>query len=203
MIRKRYSTRGAEVFYLSNLDEVLRDLKKIDPEARKSFTKETTKILTPYVDIARGFIPTESPLSGWRTVEPTYTSPLWANDLDHRGRDAAIRWKWDSGDAKRNIRIKRGYQKGSNLSFDNVVGIENASVSGKMFELIGQGKKKRDSRNKARNTKAGTVMRNAMNAKHGNRKRGVWRIKEEYGDGIGFRMSRMMEPIIARFERGR
>ncbi len=203
MIRKRYSDRDAQVFYYSNLDEVLSDLKKIDPEARKSFTKETTKILTPYVASARGFIPSESPLSGWRTVEPTYTSPLWANDLDHRGRDAAIRWKWDSGDAKRNIKIKRGYQKGSNLSFDNVVGIENASVSGKMFELIGQGKKKRDSRNKARNTKAGTIMRNAMNAKHGNRKRGVWRIKEEYGDNIGFRMSRMMEPIIARFERGR
>jgi hypothetical protein len=72
-----------------------------------------------------------------------------------------------------------------------------------MFELIGQGKKKRDRRNKARNTKAGTVMRTAMNTKHGDRKRGVWRIKEEYGDGIGFRMSRMMEPIIARFERGR
>lgn len=209
MIRRRFSKSGSDIIFISNLDEVLKDLKKIDPEARKAFNTDTRLILKPYVEMARGFVPMESPLSGWRTVEPTYTSATgnrewqWQYDSENRGRDARIRWKWDPGDAKRNIKITRGYDKSrADSTYDNIIGLKNDSVSGKMYELIGQGKVRRDNRRVGRNKNAHVVMRSKMNAIHGNRKRVVWRIKEEHGAAIAGKMQNILDPILARFGRG-
>lgn len=204
MIKRTTSGKGnAEVIFISNIDEVLRDLKKLDPEARKAFTKDTRLILQPYVNMVKDkFMPTESPLSNWKTTVPTYTSPGWANDQDHRARDVAIRWRWDSGEARSGIKLTRGNEKGNASGFANVLGIKNDSVSGKMFELIGQGKKRNDSRFAARNPNAGQLMRDNMNVKHGHRKRGVWRIKEEYGEQISRQLEVILDPILKRFERG-
>jgi len=205
MIRRDKSSRGSYSLFISNVDEVLKDLKKIDPAARKAFNVETKKVLTPYLVMAKGFIPSESPLENWRTVAPTYLSSDWGWDRDtkNRGRAAAIRWTWDAGDARRGIKLTRGYSKGTTSNYDNVLGLKNDSVSGKMYELIGQGKRKSDSRITGRNPNAGLDMRRAMNRKHQNRKRVVWRILDEYGDPISFQLSRILEPIVERFERGR
>ena len=204
MIKSTTSGKGnAEVIFISNIDEVLRDLKKLDPEARKAFTKDTRLILQPYVNMVKDkFMPTESPLSNWKTTVPTYTSPGWANDQRHRARDVAIRWRWDSGEARSGIKLTRGNEKGNASGFANVLGIKNDSVSGKMFELIGQGKKRNDSRFAARNPNAGQEMRDNMNEKHGSKKRGVWRIKEEYGEQISKQLEVILDPILKRFERG-
>lgn len=204
MIKRTTQGAGnAEVIFISDIDEVLRDLKKIDPEARKAFTQDTRLILQPYVKMVKDkFIPAESPLSNWKTTVPTYTSPGWIDDQEHRARDVAIRWRWDSGEARAGIKLTRGYQKDNPTRFDNVLGIMNDSVSGKMFELIGQGKKRNDSRYAARNPNAGQLMRDNMNVKHGNLKRGVWRIKEEYGAQITDKLEVILDPILKRFERG-
>jgi hypothetical protein len=191
---------SGHVLYVSNLDEVLRDLKQVDPQARKAFMKDTRKILAPYVTTAQNFIPSESPLSNWRTVEPTYTSPGWEDDRRHRGRDAHIRWKWSTGDARAGIKITRGSFKSRTLTFENVLGLMNKSVSGKMYELIGQGRKNRgDSRYAARSPQAGQRMRDNMNTKHGAYKRVVWRIKEEHGSQIGQKLEQIIDPILKRF----
>lgn len=203
MIRKRFSQGSSDIIFSTNLDEVLRDLKKIDPQARKAFNKDTRLILKPYVDMARGFIPSNPPLSGWRTVEPTYASPGWANDTAHQGRDAGLRWKWDAADAKRGIKITRGYDKThADGTYDNVLGLKNDSISGKMYELVGQGKRRSDSRRRSRNPRASEDMRAAMNRKHGARKRVVWRIKEEHGAAIALKLENIIDPILARFGRG-
>jgi hypothetical protein len=194
---------AGHVLYVSNLDEVLADLKLIDPQARKAFNTDTRKILKPYVAIAQDFIPAESPLSQWRTVVPTYTSAGWENDRQHRGRDAHVRWRWDGAEARQGIRITRGSHRSRTLTFDNVVGLMNRSISGKMFELIGQGKKRNDSRFAARNPNAGQLMRDNMNRKHGHRKRVVWKILEDHGAQIGTKMEQIIDPILARFGRER
>lgn len=190
---------AGHVLYVSNLDEVLADLKLIDPQARKAFNTDTRKILKPYVAVAQNFIPTESPLRNWRTVVPTYSSAGWENDREHRGRDSHIRWRWDSADARDGIRITRGSYRTRTLTFDNVIGLMNDSISGKMYELIGQGKRRRDSRYRARNPEAGTLMRDNMNRKHGHRKRVVWRVLEEHGSQIGQKMEQIIDPILKRF----
>lgn len=206
MIRKFFydqaNRNAGHLLYVSDFDELLKDMKRIDPEARKTFNKDTRNILLPYVNVARGFIPTEPPLSKWRTIAPTYTSATWEDDTKHRGRDANIRWVWNSADAKRGISITRGSFKARKLTFDNVIGLKNDSVSGKMYELIGQGVRRSDGRYRARNLNAGVLMRQNMNTKHGDRKRVVWRIKEEYGLQIGAQMERILDPILARFGRG-
>ena len=208
MIRKMLfdvaNTNAGHVLYVSNLDEVLKDLAAIDPRARKQFMKDTRAILKPYVSIAREFIPAESPLSNWRTVVPTYSSAGWQNDREHRGRDSHIRWKWDGAEARQGIRITRGSFRSRTLTFDNVIGLMNNSISGKMFELIGQGKPgRRDSRYAARYPEAGQRMRDNMNVKHRSRKRVVWAILEEHGAQIGEKMEQIIDPILARFGRGR
>jgi hypothetical protein len=190
---------AGHVLYVSNLDEVLADLKLIDPQARKAFNTDTRKILKPYVAVAQNFIPTESPLTNWRTVVPTYTSAGWENDREHRGRDSHIRWRWDSGEAKAGIGITRRSYRSRTLTFDNVIGLINNSISGKMYELIGQGQRRRDSRYRARNPEAGTLMRDNMNRKHGHRKRVVWRVLEEHGSQIGQKMEQIIDPILKRF----
>lgn len=204
MIKRRAMGAGnAETIFISNIDEVLKDLKALDPEARKAFTKDTRAILQPYVEKVRDeFIPGDPALSNWRTTAPTYQSPQWANDQEHWGRDSAIRWVWNSADARRGVKLTRGSQKGNQTRFENVLGIMNDSVSGKMFELIGQGKVRNDSRYSGRNPNAGELMRQNMNRKHGDRKRGVWRIKEEHGAQITAKIEVILEPILKRFEKG-
>lgn len=199
MIRKNFG--AGDVLFVSNLDEALRDLKKIDPDARKAYTKQTSAALKPYVTIAKGFIPSESPLSQWRTIIPTYTSPGWADDRKHRNVRGWQRWQWNSSEARSGIRIKRGYVKGNRSGWDNVIGMENDSISGKMFELIGQGRRRRDNRYAARNPRAGELMRENMNVKHGYRKRVVWRIKEEYGEAISQKLEHIIDPILDNFTR--
>jgi len=194
---------AGHVLYVSNLDEVLADLKLIDPQARKAFNKDTRNILKPYLATAKGFIPTESPLSNWKTTIPTYTSASWANDNTHRGRDAVNRWRWDSGQGQQEITITRGSFRSRTLTFDNVIGLKNASISGKMMELIGQGKQRRSTQSRSRNPNAGINMRDNMNRKHGNRKRVVWRILEDSGAQIGAQMEKIIDPILARFGRER
>ena len=49
--RTTQDTGNAEVIFISNIDEVLRDLKKMDPEARKAFTQDTRLILQPYAKL--------------------------------------------------------------------------------------------------------------------------------------------------------
>jgi hypothetical protein len=130
MIRKFFydqaNRNAGHLLYVSDFDELLKDMKRIDPEARKTFNKDTRNILLPYVNVARGFIPTEPPLSKWRTIAPTYTSATWEDDTKHRGRDANIRWVWDSADAKRGISITRGSFKAKGLTFDNVIGLKKS-----------------------------------------------------------------------------
>ena len=89
------------------------------------------------------------------------------------------------------------------MTFDNIIGLKNNSISGKMYELIGQGRKRNDSRYASRNPLAGEQMRDNMNRKRGDRKRAVWRIKEERGALIATKMEAIIDPILARFGRER
>ena len=59
---------------LSGVKYVLSQLNKVSPEARKNITKEVRSAAKPVVTKAKGFVPSQSPLSGWESK-----SGQWGN----------------------------------------------------------------------------------------------------------------------------
>jgi len=50
---------------VSGVKKMLKDLRKIQPEAAKALTKEVRAAAKPVVTKAKGYAPSEAPLSGW------------------------------------------------------------------------------------------------------------------------------------------
>jgi hypothetical protein len=103
--------------------ELQKALKKFSPDLAKETRKELALLLAPIVKTARGFIPSEAPLSGWGTTSPNGT---WAN----RG--------WSTAAAKRGIGYKTTPSKPNKSGFRSLARIVNASAAGAIYETAGR-----------------------------------------------------------------
>jgi hypothetical protein len=162
----------AQPIDLHNFDRLLKDLKKFSPDTAKQFQRNLSKAVTPVRDQARNLVPAQSPITNWRSVDPTYTSRAWQSDDYHRGRDAAMRWNWRPTDVKRGIKISRTKTKtgrGNTLFAEQVTALAviNSSVGGIIYELAGTGKAKSVNRSKSvsRNPRARDSFINAIDRK--------------------------------------
>jgi hypothetical protein len=103
--------------------ELRKALKEFTPDLAKETQKELGKILKPITNKARGFIPSATPLSGW-------------GDSNQKGS-----WSkrvWSSVDAKRGIGYKTTPSRPNRSGFRSLVRIQNASVSGAIYETAGR-----------------------------------------------------------------
>jgi hypothetical protein len=103
--------------------ELQKALKKFSPDLAKETRKELANLLAPIVKTARGFIPSEAPISGWGTTSPNGT---WAN----RG--------WSTAAAKRGIGYKTTPSKPNKSGFRSLARIVNASAAGAIYETAGR-----------------------------------------------------------------
>tara|TARA_R110000868_G_scaffold182107_2_gene423129 strand:- start:162 stop:836 length:675 start_codon:yes stop_codon:yes gene_type:complete len=103
--------------------ELQKALKKFSPDLAKETRKELALLLAPIVKTARGFIPSEAPLSGWGTTSP---NSGWAN----RG--------WNTAAAKRGIGYKTTPSKPNKSGFRSLARIVNASAAGAIYETAGR-----------------------------------------------------------------
>lgn len=98
-------------------------LNQYAPDLAKELTKELGSILKPLVAEARGFVPVESPMSGWAER---------ASDGGHKFP------KYDAAEIKRGIIYKTTPSKVNSQGFKNTVRIQNKSMIGAIYETAGR-----------------------------------------------------------------
>jgi hypothetical protein len=96
-------------------------LKKFAPDLAKETQKEIASFLKPVVSNARGFIPSQAPLSGWGKASVTGRFP-----------------EWSSAAAKRGIGYKTTPSKPNRSGFRSLARIQNASAAGAIYETAGR-----------------------------------------------------------------
>ena len=105
---------------IEGLPELFRDLGKIDPELRKAAVKNVRRSGERIRNAARGNIPGEPPMSGWRRV---------------RGRRG--RWTWNPGQSRSRIRVKVG--TGSVRTGDiKLLRIVQSDAAGSIYDMAGR-----------------------------------------------------------------
>ena len=101
--------------------ELRKALKKFTPDLAKETQRELASLLKPIVSKARGFIPSQAPLSGYGRASGNGKFPVW----DGRG-------------AKGGVGYKTTPSKVNRSGFRSLARIQNASASGAIYETAGR-----------------------------------------------------------------
>jgi hypothetical protein len=96
-------------------------LKNFAPDLGKATQKEIAGLLRPVVKNARGFIPSQAPLSGWGKASTTGRFP-----------------EWSSQEARAGISYRTTPSKPNRKGFRALARIQNTSASGTIFETAGR-----------------------------------------------------------------
>jgi hypothetical protein len=98
-------------------------LKNFAPDLAKETQKELGNLLKPITNKARGFIPSEAPLSGWGKSSST----VWGTDRI-----------WSTGKARRGIGYKTTPSRPNKQGFRALARVVNASAAGAIYETAGR-----------------------------------------------------------------
>lgn len=101
--------------------ELRRALKKLAPDMAKETQKEISGLLRSIVNNARGFVPSEAPLSGWAK-----RVGVWENRA------------YDAGEIRRGITFSAAPSKPSKNGYRSLATIYNKSVAGAIYETAGR-----------------------------------------------------------------
>ena len=101
--------------------ELRKALKKFTPDLAKETQKELASLLKPIVSKARGFIPSQAPLSGWGKASGNGKFPVW-----------------DGRAAKGGVGYKTTPSRPNRQGFRSLARIQNASASGAIYETAGR-----------------------------------------------------------------
>ncbi len=102
--------------------ELRKALKQFTPDLAKETQKELGALLRPITNKAKGFIPSQAPLSGW----------------DKAGNGTWSNREWSSSEAKRGIGFKATPSRANRSGFRSLARIVNSSVSGAIYETAGR-----------------------------------------------------------------
>ena len=98
-------------------------LKQLNPELAKQTNKEISSLLKVITTKARGFVPSESPMSGWSTSKETGT---W------------LPRAFDSMTIRRGITYSLSPTRPNDKGFRSVATIYNKSAAGAIYETAGR-----------------------------------------------------------------
>jgi hypothetical protein len=101
--------------------ELRRGLKKLAPDMAKETQQEISGLLRSITNKARGFVPSEAPLSGWGKKVG-----LWESRV------------YDAADIRRGITFSSAPSKPSKNGYRSLATIYNKSVSGAIYETAGR-----------------------------------------------------------------
>jgi hypothetical protein len=121
-------------------------LKKFTPDLAKETQKELGSLLKPITQKARGFIPSEAPLSGWGKASINGRFPEWSSQA-----------------AKRGIGYKTTPSRPNRSGFRSLARIVNNSAAGAIYETAGRVNPNGRSDSKSRNPNAGKQFIDAIN----------------------------------------
>jgi hypothetical protein len=107
-------------------------LNEYAPDLAKELTRELGVVLKPIVSDARGYVPSQSPMRGWRSSQSrTITS---ATSMFRKGSFPI----YDASEIKRGIIYKTTPSKPNARGFVNTVRIQNKSAAGAIYETAGR-----------------------------------------------------------------
>jgi len=106
---------------VSNVVALRRGLKKLAPEIAVETQKEISGLLRSVTNKARGFVPSEAPLSGWGNKVG-----IWANRA------------YDSGEIRRGITYSTAPSRPNRKGFRSMAAIYNKSAAGAIYETAGR-----------------------------------------------------------------
>jgi hypothetical protein len=98
-------------------------LKDFAPDLAKETQKELGNLLKPITNKARGFIPSQAPISGWARSSST----VWGSDRI-----------WSTGKARRGIGYKTTPSRPNKQGFRALARVVNASAAGAIYETAGR-----------------------------------------------------------------
>lgn len=101
--------------------ELRKALKKLSPELSKESQKEISGLLRSITNKAKGFVPSEAPLSGWGNAVG-----VWQNRV------------YDANDIKRGITFSASPSKPNKRGFRSIATIYNKSAAGAIYETAGR-----------------------------------------------------------------
>jgi hypothetical protein len=121
-------------------------LRKFTPDLAKETQKEMASLLRPITVKARGFVPSETPLSGWGKAKSTGKFPVF-----------------DVKAAKGGIGYKTTPSRPNSQGFTSLARIHNKSASGAIYETAGRTNPSGSPDSKSPNPQAGAVFIASMN----------------------------------------
>lgn len=101
--------------------ELRKAIKKIAPDVAKESQKEIGSLLRVITNRAKGFVPSEAPLSGWGE-----SRGVWANRV------------YNASDIKRGITFSAAPSKANKRGFRSLATIYNKSAAGAIYETAGR-----------------------------------------------------------------
>lgn len=107
---------------LVNALEVRRALRNYAPDLQKELTKEWATVLKPVVAQARGYVPIEAPMRGWRS----------------RSFSEARFPTYDAGTIRKGIVYQTTPSKPTRSGYVNLIRIKNKSAVGAIYETAGR-----------------------------------------------------------------
>ena len=100
-----------------------RAIKEIEPDLAKETQKEIAGLLRTITSKAKGFVPSEAPLSGWAS-----SSGLWGDSPR----------RYDAAEIKRGITFSAAPSKPNKRGFRSLATIYNKSAAGAIYETAGR-----------------------------------------------------------------
>ena len=157
--------------------EALRELGKIDKEARKQLTRDYKEIVAPAINTAKTLTPAEPPLSGmayqWKTKSGRQIFP-WSDQQS----DKAI---------KPFISGKKPRQFNGFTSHLATFGMRWSSPAATVVEMAGKGSVP---------TERGRVMVQALSARYGQPGRFLWRAYTQHADDVVAGVERLVKDLM-------
>lgn len=160
--------------------EILQHLDEIEPGLKKATMKEINAAARVATLKARGYVPAESPISGWARDNYQPGSRWYARSFDR-------------ADMVRGIQTRRGHSKKDRKGYVNEVGVTNKKPAGMIYELAGS-----KSRGK---TNAGRRFVQAISDSglHAPLRRVVIRAVIEEGPAVANRIKDVLQAVERRF----
>ena len=126
--------------------ELRKALRKFTPDLAKETQKEMASLLRPITVKARGFVPSETPLSGWGKAKSTGKFPVF-----------------DAKAAKGGIGYKTTPSRPNSQGFTSLARIHNKSASGAIYETAGRTNPSGSPDSRSNNPQAGAIFIASMN----------------------------------------
>jgi hypothetical protein len=113
---------------ITGVKETRAALRQYEPEMLKQLDAKIRQEIKPVIETAKGLVPEQPPMSGWRTVAAT----------NGKTRGGAGFPAWDASEIRKGIKQKAGKSRKRGRAKSSLLTVRNESASGSIYEVAGR-----------------------------------------------------------------